>query len=59
MTEILYKCGDYYAPEADGSVRWDSCGIDWKLTGAPILSAKDAEAVALADFDSPFVWDSA
>ena len=59
MTEILYKCGDYYAPEADGSVRWDSCGIDWKLTGAPILSAKDAEAVTLADFDSPFVWDSA
>ena len=52
--EICYKCTDYYAPEADGAVRWDSCGIDWPLDGDPILSAKDAAAPALADFNSPF-----
>ena len=58
-TEICYKCTDYYAPEADGALRWDSCGIDWPLTGDPVLSAKDAAAPALADFDSPFVWEGA
>lgn len=58
-TEILYKCSDYYAPEADGGVAWDSCGIDWGLVGSPVLSDKDARAPALADFDSPFVWDGA
>ncbi len=56
-TEILYKCTDYYAPECDGAVRWDSCGIDWGFDGTPILSDKDAAAPALADFDSPFVYE--
>ncbi|MEM7176189.1 MAG: dTDP-4-dehydrorhamnose 3,5-epimerase [Pseudomonadota bacterium] len=56
-TEVLYKCTDYYAPDCDGSVRWDSCGIDWGLAGDhPVLSDKDASATALEDFDSPFVW---
>ena len=55
-TEIVYKCSDYYAPETEGAVRWDSCGIDWPLSGDPILSDKDAAAPALADFDSPFVY---
>lgn len=54
MTEICYKCTDYYAPEADGALRWDSCGIDWSLTGDPILSAKDAAAPPLSEFESPF-----
>ena len=56
-TEILYKCTDYYAPECDGAVRWDSCGIDWGLEGDPLLSDKDAAAPALADFQSPFVYE--
>ena len=55
-TEIIYKCSDYYAPQADGGIRWDSCGIDWGFDGTPLLSDKDAGAPALADFDSPFVW---
>jgi dTDP-4-dehydrorhamnose 3,5-epimerase len=55
-TEIIYKCTDYYAPECDGAVRWDSCGINWDFDGEPVLSGKDAIAPALADFDSPFVW---
>ena len=27
-TEIIYKCNAYYAPESDGAILWDSCGID-------------------------------
>lgn len=58
-TEICYKCTDYYAPDCDGAVRWDSCGIDWGGEGTPVLSDKDAIAPALADFNSPFVWEGA
>lgn len=55
-TEIIYKCTDHYAPDCDGSVAWDSVGIDWGLSGAPILSSKDAAAPALQDFKSPFTY---
>ncbi len=57
-TEIIYKCSDYYAPECDGAIRFDDpdIGIDWGLTGAPILSDKDAAAPLLRDFNSPFVF---
>ena len=60
-TEIIYKCTDYYAPDCDGAVRFDDpdIGINWGLTGDPVLSAKDAAAPLLADFDSPFVWEAA
>lgn len=56
-TEICYKCTDYYAPDCDGALRWDSCGIDWGLSGDPVLSDKDAAAPPLAAFDSPFAWE--
>lgn len=56
-TEIVYKCSDYYAPECDGAVRWDSCGINWNFDGTPILSEKDQIAPTLADFESPFVYE--
>ena len=58
-TEIVYKCSDYYDAGADGAVAWDSVGIDWPLTGDPILSDKDAAATPLADFDTPFVFEGA
>lgn len=54
MTEVCYKCTDYYAPAADGSVRWDSVGIDWPLKGTPVISAKDDAAVRFEDFTTPF-----
>lgn len=57
-TEVIYKVSDYYSAEHDGAVRWDSCGIDWPLDGAPHLSAKDKSAPALAEFDSPFSWSA-
>ncbi len=58
-SEIIYKCSDYYAPETEGTLRWDDpdIGITWPLTGAPVLSAKDAAAPLFAGFDSPFIWE--
>ncbi len=56
-TEVHYKCTDYYAPECEGTVRWDSCGIEWGFNGNPVLSDKDTTAPALADFDSPFILE--
>lgn len=59
--EVQYKCTDTYAPDCDGAIRWDDpdIGIDWGLTEAPALSAKDAAAPFLAGFDSPFTWTGA
>ena len=58
-TEIVYKCSDYYAPDCDGAVRFDDpdIGIDWGLSGAPILSDKDAAAPQLADLPQHFTWE--
>ena len=56
IADFEYKCTDYYAPDCDGAVRWDSCGIDWGFDGQPLLSQKDAAAPALAEFDSPFTF---
>ncbi len=61
-TEIIYKCSDHYAPEADGAIRFDDpdIGIDWGLGGLQAtLSDKDAAAPFLKDFHSPFVWSGA
>lgn len=58
-SEVQYKCSDYYTPDCDGSVRWDGLGIDWPLTGDPVLSAKDADAPAFSDFVSPFHYGNA
>ena len=49
--DFLYKTTDYYAPQAEGCIRWDDpvIGIDWPLNGmTPSLSAKDAQAPMLA-----------
>jgi dTDP-4-dehydrorhamnose 3,5-epimerase len=55
-SEIVYKCTDYYAPETDGAVCWNSCGIDWPVIDNPILSDRDRIAPALGDFESPFIY---
>ncbi len=55
-TEIVYKCTEYYAPESDRAVRWDSCGIELGLDGTPVLSDKDRAAPPLSALDSPFVY---
>lgn len=50
--DFLYKTTDFYAPQAEGCVRWDDpkIGIQWPETGvAPVLAEKDAKAPLLAD----------
>ena len=57
-SEIVYKCTEHYDPECDGSVRWDSAGVDWPLgKRQPILSDKDRDAQSLSDFKSPFTHE--
>lgn len=53
--EFLYKADNYYAPEADGSIRWDDpeLNIDWGVE-KPILSAKDENAPLLKDAVTDF-----
>jgi dTDP-4-dehydrorhamnose 3,5-epimerase len=48
-TEVLYKTTDYYAPEHERCVLWNDSevGIDWPLTGEPLVSDKDRRGVAL------------
>jgi dTDP-4-dehydrorhamnose 3,5-epimerase len=57
-TEIIYKCTDYYEPSADAAVRFDDpdIGIDWGLTGDPVLSDKDKAAPLLRDIASSFSY---
>lgn len=50
--DFLYKTTAYYAPQAEGALRWDdpAVGIEWPSTGlAPLLAEKDARAPVLAD----------
>lgn len=49
--EFLYKTTDYWAPEHERSVAWDDpdLAIDWPISAAPTLSAKDANAPRLMD----------
>lgn len=59
-TEIVYKCADFYAPECEGSVRFDDpgIGIEWPDPGVvPTLSDKDARAPLLSDINSPFKFE--
>ena len=60
-TEILYKCTSFYNAEADGAVRWDDpeIGVDWGLSGDPILSEKDKSAPYLAKIGSVFWYEGA
>ena len=53
--EFLYKADNYYAPEADGGIRWNDpeIGVDWGVEN-PILSAKDEKNPFLKDLDEVF-----
>lgn len=52
-TQMLYKTSEMHAPAADFGIRWDSFGFEWGIT-EPIISARDLQHAALADFASPF-----
>lgn len=48
--EFLYKTTDFYAPESERAIIWNdpAIGISWPYDGQPLLSAKDQQAVPLA-----------
>jgi len=51
--EFLYKATDYWYPQHERTLLWSdpALAIDWPLTGAPTLAAKDAAGRLLADAD--------
>lgn len=53
--EFLYKADNYYAPEADGGIRWNdpTIGVEWGVEN-PVLSAKDESNPFLADIEPIF-----
>ena len=60
---VEYKCDNYYAPEAEGAIRWDdpTLAIDWKVADSKaIVSAKDKanplfeECEALFDYSTDY-----
>ncbi len=48
--EFMYKADNFYAPEADGGVRWNDpeLAVDWGIE-EPILSNKDSKSPWLKD----------
>lgn len=58
--EVLYKCTGFYAPDCEGSIRFDDpdIAIDWGMdAGRAVLSDKDAAAPPFRDLAPPFVWE--
>jgi dTDP-4-dehydrorhamnose 3,5-epimerase len=54
-TIFTYKCSDYYHPESEGGILWNSpsLGIEWRSQN-PVLSEKDKVHPEFLNFNSPF-----
>lgn len=53
--EFAYKCDDFYHPEDEGGIMYDSAGIDWpKIDGELILSEKDLRHPRLEELEFKF-----
>lgn len=54
VAEFLYKTTDYWAREHERTLLWNdhALDIDWPLEGEPILAAKDAAGLPLAQADT-------
>ena len=48
--EVLYKTTDYWAPEHERTLLWNdpAVGVQWPLTGDPVLTPKDEAGLPLA-----------
>ena len=48
---LLYKMSDYYAPEAQGAIKWNDqdIGIRWPVD-KPVISERDSKAVSFKEF---------
>jgi len=51
--DFLYLTTDYWAPEYERCIAWNdpAIGIDWPLSGEPLLSARDMAGTALDQAD--------
>jgi dTDP-4-dehydrorhamnose 3,5-epimerase len=49
--DVLYKVTDFYAPKHERTLIWNDSdvGVDWPLTGEPLLSDKDRAGGRLRD----------
>jgi dTDP-4-dehydrorhamnose 3,5-epimerase len=59
--EVLYKVTGYYAPQAEGTLRFNdpAIGIDWTIPYADMsANARDAAAPLLADLVSPYAYEA-
>jgi dTDP-4-dehydrorhamnose 3,5-epimerase len=47
---VLYKCTNFYAPDAEGGILWSdpAVGIDWSVTD-PLISLRDSQFPCLRD----------
>jgi dTDP-4-dehydrorhamnose 3,5-epimerase len=52
--DLLYKCTELYAPDHDRALKWDDpdVGVEWPLSGTPLLSAKDQAGTPLRHADT-------
>ncbi|WP_194091044.1 dTDP-4-dehydrorhamnose 3,5-epimerase [Vibrio hibernica] len=50
--EFVYKCTDFYNPEAEISIRWNDSdiGIEWPSRSTPTLSHKDLNSLSFAAY---------
>ena len=54
---LQYKCDNHYAPECEGSIRWDdpTLAIDWQIApNDAVVSARDRAAKLLEECDTLF-----
>ena len=52
--QFLYKTTDYYAPQHERTLLWNdpAVGVDWPLSGAPLLKPNDAAGRPLAEAET-------
>jgi dTDP-4-dehydrorhamnose 3,5-epimerase len=52
--DVLYKATDFYAPQHERCLIWNDpeVGIDWPLSGEPVLAAKDRAGLRLNEADT-------
>lgn len=52
VAEFVYKCTDYYNPQAEITICWNDAdiGIDWRIVTQPTLSEKDGKAISLRQY---------
>ena len=53
VAEFLYRTTDFWAPEHERCIIWNDpeIGIQWPLSGQPILSEKDSRGLPLREAD--------